>query len=242
MSELWCPFLQPGVNMMRKSLMALCLVPFFAFASNYDLNGTWPVIGHDQENSGVTHSNNGINRQNASTLVKDWTFVKLTEQGVNATPVISDGKVFIANNTGHVYALDELTGTIIWSQTLVASDRANAPENFAVSPTITKDKVFVGASHMFALDKATGAILWDTPIYTLGNYLTESAANPMVAGKNVIIGVNFGNSFIIPPGGHYTGEFGRIMAFDQDTGVISWVLNTSQPPFGPGASSFHGWC
>ena len=216
-------------------MMAL---PFTGDCSPYDLDGPWPVIGQNRHNTGAAHQDFKIDTKKVSHLEQSWTFANFTETGVSATPTISDGKVFVAKGSGQVYALDEKTGEVIWKQTLVASDRGNAPQMLNTSPTITKHRVFVAGDHMFALDKHTGKVLWDTPIYQDGLYLSDEPGNPMVAGKYVIIGVGFANDWRVPPSGHYTGEYGRIVAFDQKTGEIAWILPLSNTNYGTGSSSF----
>ena len=212
-------------------------LPLAGFCSDNDLHGAWPVIGQNKENTGVARTDD-INSRNVGSLTQSWTFYTANEFGVAATPTVSGGVVFIANGSGNVYALNEKTGSVIWKQTLVASDRGNAPQVFDTAPTITKSRVFVALDHIFALDKFTGAVLWDTPIYQPGQFLTDSAGNTMVAGNNVIIGVGFNNEDEFPPSGHYTGEYGRIMAFNQDTGAIAWSFPISNPSYGTGGTSF----
>src|SRR5262249_41511338 len=121
--------------------------------------------------------------------------------GFAASPVVSGGKVFIGSNTGVFYALNELTGTIVWSRFLgfVKKTTCNArgiiaTATVAVDPVTLKPTVYVsgGDGYLFALDAAPGAIVWQQVIAlqspTQNDYFDWSS--PTVANGKVYIGVS----------------------------------------------------
>src|SRR5436190_8313924 len=93
--------------------------------------------------------------------------------GFVASPVVYGGRVYIGSNTGVFYALDEATGSIVWSRLLgfVKSTTCGArgiasTATVAVDPSTTKPTVYVssGDGYLFALDAATGSVVWRSVI------------------------------------------------------------------------------
>ena len=73
----------------------------------------WPVYGHDLANS----RNAGIEGPPASqvsSMSAAWTFKSPTGD-FTGTPAIADGVLVAGNNGGWVYALDAVTGAVLWS-------------------------------------------------------------------------------------------------------------------------------
>jgi outer membrane protein assembly factor BamB len=80
------------------------------------------------------------------------------EGGCNATPAISDGKVYTLSKTGKVFCLDAAAGTQIWKQELPGKKPG---WGLAGSPVIVGDLVIlnVGVAGV-ALNKTDGQIVW----------------------------------------------------------------------------------
>ena len=79
----------------------------------------WAMYGRDPARSfdfdGAGDCGPALDAANASTLVPTW-FHK-TPETVTASPVVKDGRVFVGDWTGTMYALDADDGTLLWSQT-----------------------------------------------------------------------------------------------------------------------------
>ncbi|MGC8465442.1 MAG: PQQ-binding-like beta-propeller repeat protein [Acidimicrobiales bacterium] len=98
-----------------------------------------------------------------------------------ATPLISDGRVFIGSNalsttSGMEYALDESTGGIIWSHSLGGSP--------SLTSAMVGTNLAIGSSsgELFSLAAASGVVQW--------SYQTPSA----VTGVSATVGLIFANS------------------------------------------------
>ena len=91
---------------------------------------------------------------------------------LDASPTVVAGRVYIGAQSGGFYALDESTGTVVWSRQLdtrpgvtcralgITATAAVLPD--PVTGTLT---VYVsGARFLYALDAATGAMVWQTRI------------------------------------------------------------------------------
>ena len=88
----------------------------------------------------------------------------LYEGGPNATPTISDGKVYSLSREGHMYCLDAKTGKALWARFAQEDFDAIPPTwGFSGSPTVLgKVVVYNVGSAGLALDKETGRQVWST--------------------------------------------------------------------------------
>jgi len=136
--------------------------------------------------------------------------------GVEATPLVADGRLFVTSTWSRVFAFEAATGKRLWAfDPEVPRDWLRQGCCKAVNRGVAfwKDKVYVGAfdGRLIALDAATGRQVWsaDTtgrkPLYTI------TGAPRVVRGK-VIIG-NGGGDF---------GVRGYISAYDAETGKLAW--------------------
>ncbi len=127
----------------------------------------WPMFRHDQNHTGYSTST----APNTSYLL--WYY---TMGGVDSSPAVADGRVYVGSADDNVYCLDALTGTKIWNYAtgwLVLS-----------SPAVADGKVYVGSwdCNVYCLDALTGAKIWN---YTTKAYVGSS---PAVADGKVYVG------------------------------------------------------
>ncbi len=136
--------------------------------------------------------------------------------GIEATPLVSDGRLYVSSTWSRVFAFDAQTGKRLWAfDPEVPRDwlRQGCCKAVNRGVALWKDKVYVGAfdGRLIALDARTGRQVWsaDTtgrkPLYTI------TGAPRVVKGK-VIIG-NGGGDF---------GTRGYISAYDAETGKLAW--------------------
>ena len=106
----------------------------------------WPTYRHDNARSGRT------NASVQSPLVSTW---KSNVGGNLTSPVVADGKVFVASKDTHtVYALDARSGKTLWSFT--AGARVDSP------PTIFDGMVLFGSAdgYVYNLRTSDGVLVW----------------------------------------------------------------------------------
>ncbi len=72
-----------------------------------------------------------INSKNVSELGLAWSYDLPTKRGVEATPLVSDGKMYTTGSWSIVYALDAKTGELLW-QFDPKTPKASSP---SLSPT-----------------------------------------------------------------------------------------------------------
>jgi outer membrane protein assembly factor BamB len=158
-------------------------------------SGDWPAFRHSGWRDGQqTLPSLLTNPDQVRKLKTVWTFTPPTADGptaFKASPIVFQGKVFIGNGNGRLYALDAATGSLLWEfpppskpALLSAYSMANGGENpsshgIAASATIAfgeNQKAMVvfgapdpslglnlGSGRLFALDPASGKPLWKSP-------------------------------------------------------------------------------
>ena len=134
-------------------------------------------------------------------------------------PVAANGLVFAAANNftpsqaaartdwGHLYALDAMTGTVVWNYTTgrrTSVRRGQGPPVGYVSagPVVDGSTVYVGSrdSYVHAVDAGTGELVWKTPLDD---------------GVESLSGV--------VDGALYVGSYGSVHALDAGTGEQLWM-------------------
>jgi quinohemoprotein ethanol dehydrogenase len=158
-----------------------------------------------------------INAGNAKELGLVWSYNLESTRGVQATPLVVDGIMYVTASWSIVHAIDARTGRRLWTYDPKV-DRSKGYRgccdvvNRGVG--LYKGKVFVGAydGRLIALDAATGRVAWeqDTIIDRSRPY-TITGAPRVVKGKVII-----GN------GGAEYGVRGYITAYDAETGRMAW--------------------
>src|SRR5947207_11404574 len=71
----------------------------------------WPVYGHDLANS----RDAGSDGPSPGQLSQAWAF-KSSTGDFTGTPVVAGGVLVAGNNGGWVYALDAVSGKVLWSK------------------------------------------------------------------------------------------------------------------------------
>ena len=168
-----------------------------------------------------------INTENVEQLTVKWTVAVGENQGMQATPIVVDGVMYITSADNHVYALNAATGKRLWRHEYSGA----APGLMNRGVAVSGDKVFMGAwdAHLIALDAKTGKRLWTTQAgeFASGHRFTSP---PLIIKDKAIIG--FG-----------TMEFptrGAIDAYDVNTGERLWRFHTIPEPGEPGHDTWDG--
>lgn len=167
-----------------------------------------------------------VNRDNVDELDLVWSFKFDTARGMEATPIVHDGVIYISTGWSHVHAIDARSGEEIWHYDAKVPKAQLAktccgPVNRGVAIWQENSdaplQVFFGAldGRLIALDAVTGRENWSiqsTP--TDGNYSVTGA--PRVVKGMIIIG----------NGGAELGVRGYVSAYDAITGEMKWRFYT----------------
>ncbi|MBS0393892.1 MAG: PQQ-dependent dehydrogenase, methanol/ethanol family [Proteobacteria bacterium] len=192
----------------------------------------WLMTGRDQ---GGTYFSPlaDINASNVARLGYAWEYRLGTRRGLEATPVVVDGALYVTGNFGWVYAVDAATGRELWKYNPEVDGqwgRYACCDAINRGVAVYQGRVYVGTldGYLHAIDAATGERLWKVDTlpargpkapYTL-------SATPVVAGDVVVVG---------SAGADFAGARGYVAAFDRATGAFRWRFYTvpRNPKEGP---------
>lgn len=174
----------------------------------------------EQRHSGLTQ----INLDNVDELGVAWTYDLATARGVESTPIVVDGVMYVTSAWSVVHALDARTGEELWVydpdvDRAVGVNACCDVVNRGVA--VWEGKIFVGVidGRLEALDAETGALIWSRVTVDRSKPYTITGA-PRVVKGNVLIG----------NGGAELGVRGYISAYAADTGDMSWRFYTVPNP------------
>lgn len=184
--------------------------------SNAQQTPDWPSYGLDYAET--RHSKlNQISTSNVKELGLVWSYNLESKRGVESTPLVVDGIMYVTASWSVVHAVDVRTGQRIWSYDPKVPREAGYKGCCDVvnrGVALHEGKVFVASydGRLIALDAATGKVAWekDTIIDRKFSYTITGA--PRVFKGNVIIGNG---------GGEY-GVRGYITAYDAKSGAQKW--------------------
>lgn len=187
-----------------------------AIQANATTTRDWPSYGLDYAETRFSRLKQ-IDTANVKDLGLVWSYDLESNRGVEATPVVIDGIMYVTASWSVVHALDVRTGKRLWT----FDPKVNKADGYKGccdvvnrGVAVWKGKVFVAAydGRLFALDAASGSKAWevDTIIDRKFSYTITGA--PRVYKGKVIIG----------NGGAEYGVRGYITAYDADTGKQRW--------------------
>ncbi len=172
---------------------------------------------------------NQINTQNVGQLAVKWTRTIGEYQGLQVTPIVVDGIMYLTSADNDVHAFNAATGERLWRHAYSTTAQRQVMRNRGVA--VAGDKVFMGTwdAYLVALDAKTGKRLWRTRAgdYAAGHRFTSP---PLIVKDKAIIG--FG-----------TMEYptrGAIDAYDVNTGERLWRFHTIPEPGQAGHDSWDG--
>ena len=161
-----------------------------------------------------------IHRGNVDELGLAWSFDMYTRRGVEATPLMVDGTLYVSGSWSMVYALDARNGELKWfydpqvPRSFLAKGCCDAVNR---GVAYANGRVFVGTydGRLVALDSGSGEVLWDVQTTDREQSYTITGA-PRIVGDNVVIG----------NGGAELGVRGYVTALNQETGEQVWRFYT----------------
>lgn len=132
---------------------------------------------------------------------------------MRGAPTYSDGRVFGVTHDNHIYALDAVTGDIIWDEVGIGENAGLAGSS---SPAVVDNTVIVAYSsgEVYAMRVENGRVLW-TDTLTRQGQLTAMASLQDIDGHPVIYD---GSVYLI-------SHSGRMVSINLRSGVRSWEQN-----------------
>jgi quinohemoprotein ethanol dehydrogenase len=204
---------EPAQQRIRAAIVA---IDGAAIRANEARTESWPSHGLDYAET--RHSRlRQIDRGNVGRLGLAWSHDLEATRGIEATPLVAGGVMFVTASWSVVHAIDARSGRRLWSYD------PQVPRSYGIRAccdvvnrgvALWKGKVFVGSldGRLIALDAASGGKVWevDTVVDRRRAY-TITGAPRVVKGKVII-----GN------GGAEYGVRGYVTAYDAETGRQAW--------------------
>ena len=118
-------------------------------------------------------------------MLEDWDYWA-------SSPLLDGGRVFVGSGDGKIYALDAMTGAVLW--TFATQGRVRS------SPASDGKTIYAGSfdGRMYALDRETGKLLWS--FKTLGNKVFPEGSiqsSPTIADGLVLFGARDYNLYAL---------------------------------------------
>ncbi|HSM97206.1 MAG TPA: PQQ-binding-like beta-propeller repeat protein, partial [Rhizomicrobium sp.] len=158
-----------------------------------------------------------INTTNVKNLGVAWEYRTYSVRGLEATPIVSDGVMFITLPWSKVIALDAKTGKEIWQydpKVPGATGRFACCDVVNRGVALWKGAVYVGTldGRLIKLDAKTGKVLWTVDTVENHAHTYTITGAPRVFDGLVVIG----------NGGAEYDSRGYVSAFDANTGKKVW--------------------
>ena len=190
-------------------LLLACSLSSFASAADVEID-QWPLPRGNAESTGYSP------QQLPAKLRVRWEFK--ADEAIETTPVIAQGRVFVSDVMGQIYAVRQSDGGDIW--------RKNYDTGFLASPAVNQGLLVIGdiEGNLYGLDAATGEERW--------KQTTEAEINGAAAfheGKVLV-----------------TSQDGKLYCFHAKDGSPAWTYQTDDQirctPTLAGDRTFLGGC
>ncbi|MFI4973192.1 MAG: PQQ-dependent dehydrogenase, methanol/ethanol family [Caulobacterales bacterium] len=161
-----------------------------------------------------------INTSNVANLGLAWNFELSTNRGVETTPIVVDGVMYVTSSWSLVYALNAKTGELIWKYDPQVPRETGFKACCDVvnrGVAVWNGRVYVATldGRLVALDAKTGTPAWSVVTVDQSKPFVITMAPRIIKGRVLI-----GNS-----GSEY-GVRGYLSAYDADTGKLAWRFFT----------------
>ena len=152
------------------------------------------------------------------------------QMGLQATPLVDDGTLYVIGPKNRVFALDAATGERRWHYFY------NMPQKYPLyghqnrGVALGHGNVYFGTVDNFvvALDAKSGEEAWKVEVEDSSYFGCNITGAPIVVKDMVVVGSTGGDS----------AHRGHIVAFDAKTGRLRWRFNTIP---GPGEKGHETW-
>lgn len=184
---------------MKLRIKYLAFLTVVAAAANFGVSlraDDWPVVRGDVVGSGVART---ILPETPELL---WKYSAGNDAGFDATPVVSNGVVYLGDNAGTFHALKLADGTEVWKKTF-------ADTGFGAGAAVEASRVYVGDMNgaIYCLAAEDGKEIWNQKLEG------EVYAGPSLNGDDVL----------------FTCEAGTLTCRNKQDGAERWKFHIEAP-------------
>jgi len=172
-----------------------------------------------------------INRENVKQLAPVWMFhTGELRGGLNSTPIVVDGVMYLMGPMNRVFALNAATGEKLWSYVYKLPQMSIPYQPGSRGLAVAYGRVYFGTldNHVVALDAKTGREIWDVEVEDVRQCGCNITSAPLIVKDKVIVGGT---------GGEHAHR-GYLNAYDAKTGKHVWRFYTIP---GPGEPGYETW-
>jgi alcohol dehydrogenase (cytochrome c) len=173
-----------------------------------------------------------ITAANVDRLVPVWAFqTGDVSQGLQCTPLVADGRMYLIGSNTRVFCLDAATGKRLWSYRYkVPAGPPFGYGHFSRGVALGHGQVYFGTldNYVVALDARTGEEIWKVNVEDSRRFGCNITGAPLVVKDLVLVGSTGGDS----------AHRGHLVAFDAKSGKLRWRFNTVP---GPGEKGNETW-
>jgi alcohol dehydrogenase (cytochrome c) len=173
-----------------------------------------------------------INAGNVAQLRPQWIYQTSTVGGMETTPLVYDGTMWLTGPSNHAFALDLRTGREIWKYYSPMPEGVTLccgqPNRGFAALGGLSFKVNLEAE-LVALDSKSGQVVWKTPLADIHQGYSATGA-PLVVKNLVLVGIAGGEN----------GQRGFIDAYESQTGKRAWRFYVVPAAGEPGSETWAG--
>jgi quinohemoprotein ethanol dehydrogenase len=186
-----------------------------ALTNAQDAPGDWTSYGLNYKEDRFSPLTQ-INKDNVSQLSLAWSTDLGTNRGIEATPLVVDGIMFLSGPWSVVYAVDTRTGKILWTYDPEVPKQTGIKACCDVvnrGIAMYKGNIFAGTldGRLISIKASTGKLNWAVTTVDTARAYTITGAPRVYDGKVII-----GNS------GADLGVRGYVTAYDAEDGKEAW--------------------
>jgi alcohol dehydrogenase (cytochrome c) len=207
-----------------------CILTFVSIAAG--AGSDWPTHGGDYRAlrySGLAQ----VDRGNVKKLAPAWVFQTGDyENGLQATPIVVDGVVYISTSNNWVFALDGATGDTLWEYRHPELKYVPGYGRQNRGVAVGHGLVFMGTAEndVVAIDAKTGREVWRVSMQDPRQCGCNITGAPLLVKDMIVAGVTGGDS----------AHRGYLTALDARTGRLRWRFYTIPGPGEPGHETWPG--
>lgn len=184
--------------------------------ANAATSTNWPTYGLDYAETRYSRLRQ-VTKGNVDHLGLVWSYELGSTRGIEATPLVVDGVMYVSASWSVVHAIDARTGRGLWTydpQVPRSDGYKGCCDVVNRGVALYRGKVYVGTldGRLMALDAATGRPVWTQDTVVDHGHVYTITGAPRVVKGNVVIG----------NGGAEYGVRGYVTAYDAETGRQRW--------------------